>query len=333
MSNNQNKILKDDEGDLLVLDADASLLEIDLPATTGGVIDMSAMARINSFLPQLPINAAIVGARGSGKSVLIFNFLKNKEGWYGHSFSRNNTFFISPTADIDKTMDELKLEHKYTSETLGITPLAFVLDLIQQQKINANVNDMTGVLIVWDDCTEESGNWKAIEKLSYRGRHSHIHQFYVAHKMSAIPRGARLNTLQWFIYPPLEGSENDRILDMFSNAESRPIFQVAMDRCWAKSKKENNFVHIDFAHRDWRYRYRSGFVDPLFTDDESNIAQKKTLDGKENLGIEFLTGRGTRRIREVYDELRHGNTPVETKEESDKEEEQTKRTKKKRKMK
>lgn len=302
----EDKILKNDEGDLIVFEPDAALLEIDLPVSTGSVIDMSAMNRINSFLPQLPINCAIVGARGSGKSVLLFNFLKDKEGWYGHAFSRNNTFFISPTADIDKTMDELELTHKYTPDTLGALPLVFVKNILAQQRNNALLDDMTGVLVVWDDCTQESGNWEAIEKLSYTGRHSHVHQFYVAHKMSAIPRGARLNTLQWYIYPPLEGSENDRILDMFSNSESRPIFQMAMERCWSKSKKENNFVHIDFAHREWRYRYRSGFTDPLFTDEEAAIAQKKTLDGKANLGIEFLTGRGTGRLVDSYRKLRGG---------------------------
>lgn len=301
------KVFKDDEGDLLVYEPDATLLEMDLPTSTGCVVDMSAMPRINSFLPQLPINCAVVGARGSGKSVLLFNFLKDKEGWYGHSFTRNNTFFISPTADIDKTMEELKLEHLFTPETLGLEPLAFVLDIISQQKKNSQVDDMTGVLLVWDDCTEETKNWKAIEKLSYRGRHSHIHQFYVAHKMSAIPRGARLNTHQWYIFPPLEGSENDRILDMFSNSETRTIFQLAFDRCWSKSKKENNFVHIDFAHKDWKYRYRSGFTQPLFTEEESNLAQKKTLDGKSNLGIEFLVGRGTKTLREMYGKMRKGN--------------------------
>ncbi len=299
-----DKVFKDNEGDLLVFEPDAALLDIVLPATTGSVIDMSAMPRINSYLPQLPVNCAVVGARNSGKSVLIFNFLRDKEGWYGHSFTRNNTFFISPTAGRDKTMEELKLEHVFTAETLGLTPIAFVLDLMNQQDKNAQVDDMTGVLLVWDDCTQELRNWEAIEKLSYTGRHSHIHQFYVAHKMSGVPRGVRLNTHQWYIYPPLEGSENDKILDMFSNSETRPIFQLAMDRCWAKSKKDLNFVHIDFAHKDWRYRYRSGFTEPLFTEEESNVAQKKTLDGKANLGIEFLTGRGTKTLRDLYGSMK-----------------------------
>lgn len=227
------------------------------------VID--GMRPIHPNLPQIPFFTGIIGPRHRGKTVLLFNLLQDYDGMYGNAFRKSNIVFYSPTKDKDPTLASLHLENVYGPPTSA----SWLVDTIQaKQQQLSNSNNMTGVLLVFDDITQIRDAWKPLESLSYYGRHDHIHVLYVAHKMSSIPRGVRTQTQQWIIYKPHEESEHQWILDMFSRKKTTPIWEIALERAW---NIKYNFVYIDFEREDPKEIYRSSFNDPLFTDEELNF--------------------------------------------------------------
>ena len=230
--------------------------------STGG------MKPIHPDLPQIPFFVGIIGPRHRGKSVLLYSLLKNENLMYGKAFKRNNIIFYSPTKGQDPTIEELKLENSYCPQDFPASVL--VNDVIAKQSNFLKQDNMSGVLLVFDDITNVRDAWKPIEDLSYKGRHFHIHVLYVAHKMSSILRGVRTQTQQWIIYEPHEQSEFQWILDMFSRRQTKDIWLNALRRCW---NIPFNFAYIDFEEKDFDRVYRSGFHDPLFTDNEKNEIQ------------------------------------------------------------
>lgn len=213
-------------------------------------------------LPQIPFFVGVVGPRHSGKTVLLYNLLSNKKGMYGKTFKKQNIVFFSPTKDKDPTLHSLKLKNVYGPPT---SPEWLVNSVVEQQKSFAEIDDLTGVLMVFDDITQIRDAWKPLEELSYLGRHDHIHVLYVSHKLSSIPRGIRTQTQQWILFKPHEESERQWILEMFSRTRTYNIWNDALTRAW---KIPHNFVYIDFERKNNDEIYRSGFNDPLFTNEE-----------------------------------------------------------------
>lgn len=217
------------------------------------------------ILPQLlqpPFFGGIVGPRHSGKTVLLFNLLSNRPGFYGSAFRKNNIILYSPTKDKDETLKALKLVNAYGPQD---DPEAIVADVLMRQQAYEEADNMTGVLMVFDDITQIRNAWRPLENLSYTGRHSHVHVLYVSHKLSSIPRGIRTQTQQWMIFKPHEQSEREWILKMFGEKQTYHVWNAALVRCW---KIEYNFAFIDYERKSEDEIYRSGFNDPLFTPEE-----------------------------------------------------------------
>ena len=180
---------------------------------------------------------------------------------YGRFFKKDNIILYSPTKNLDKTWDDLKLKWHYGPEDdIG----GIVQDVIKQQKEFKEEDNTAPVLIILDDITEIKDAWRQLLELGYTGRHFNIHTLSIAHKMSSIPRGVRTQCQQWILFKPHEQSEWDWILDMFASKGTRDIWEVALHRAWSKKYE---FVYIDFE-RESGDVYHKGFNDPLFTEDE-----------------------------------------------------------------
>lgn len=241
-------------------------IRIEPPKNKMPANDLVGMKPIHPHLPQIPFFVGIIGPRHSGKSVWLYSVLrKDMPGMYGEAFRHNNIILFSPTKDKDPTLKSLKLKHVFGPPT---SAQVVVESILNQQRVHAQSESMTGVLLVFDDITQLKDAWIPLQELSYCGRHDHTHVLYVAHKMSSIPRGVRTQTQQWIIFKPHEESEHQWILDMFSKRSTKEIWESALARAWAQ---EFNFVIIDFERKEPLEIYRSGFEQPLFTPEEIEI--------------------------------------------------------------
>ena len=243
--------------------------KVELPAC-----NLKGMKPIHENLPQPPFSVGIIGPRNSGKSVVMYNMLSPKPGMYGHAFRKKNILFFSPTADKDPTMDSLKLKNCYNLNNPGVKA-GYIIDYVRdKQQAFKKIDDMSGVLMAFDDITQMRNVWVPLEDLGYTGRHDGIMVLYVAHKMSSIFRGIRTQTQQWLIFKPHEESEVQWVLDMFSRKLTRHIWDLAIHRAW---RIPHNFIYIDFSRKGLDQIYRSGFNDPLFTDSELSILSGDAL--------------------------------------------------------
>jgi len=293
----------------------SSKINFQLPDEEPQSKKMAGMTPFHPDLPQVPFFVGVIGPRHTGKSVFLFNLLSQEPGMYGSSFKKHNMIVYSPTKDKDPTLKQLKLEYMYGPET---DARWLVQDIMAKQRKHRDANNMTGVLLVFDDATQLRGAWGPIEDLSYTGRHDHIQVMYVAHKMSSIPRGVRTQTQQWIMFKPHEQSEMQWILDMFSKTETKGVWQNALTRAW---QKPWNFVMIDYEERDVQRIYRSGFHDPLFLPEEFQM-----VSGQVPLSTKELTI--LEELKDNQDEPNPMNVRKREREESD--EDQPKKKKPKR---
>ncbi len=239
--------------------------------------DFQGMSPPHPNLPQLPFFVGVIGPRHTGKTVWLYNMLKNEEGFYGKTFKKNNIVFFSPTCGDDETLKPLKLENVYGPPT---NPAVIVTQLMDAQRRFKEASNLTGTLLVFDDITQCRDAWPSIEDLSYYGRHYHIHVLYVAHKMSSIPRGVRTQTQQWVMFKPHEESEFQWILDMFSRKRTNDIWSAALARAWST---QYNFIYVDFERQEFDEIYRSGFDDPLFNEAEKTFILNQAENSIETL--------------------------------------------------
>lgn len=251
----------------------------DLPPEEPASKKMAGMKPFHPDLPQIPFFVGIIGPRHSGKSVFLYNLLSNRTGMYGASFKKNNIIVYSMTKDKDPTLKHLKLKNMYGPPT---SVAWLVQDIQTKQKAYLEAENMTGVLIVFDDATQLKEAWPSIEYLSYTGRHDHIHAMYVAHKMSSIPRGVRTQTQQWVIFKPHEESEWQWILDMFAKNATKAVWQNALARAWAK---KHNFVLIDYEEKELDRIFRNGFHEPLFTSEEMMLVSGQIPLSSREMGM------------------------------------------------
>lgn len=235
---------------------------------------------VHPHLPKVPMFWGFIGPRHSGKSNLICNLLKQDPLWYGGFFQEDNVVIYSPTIEYDKTFERLPYK-KYGTKT---SVKALIDHCRNQQEEFMREKDHKGnsivdeLLMVFDDITPIPEAWRELVVLGYKGRHYHMHIFYVSHKMSSVTRGARLNTTQWCLFKPLEDSEFDWILACFAKKRSWPVWTVALQRCWGQ---EYNFAFIDTMQKDFHMRFRNGFHDPLFTPQEQQLIEGCDQDADE----------------------------------------------------
>ena len=218
--------------------------------------------KLHAHIPNPPFSVMVVGPRKTGKSALAHYLLSKDVGMYGAYYHASNIIFYSPTARIDKTFHDLKLEHVIgPNHQIGDV----LNELIVQQEELMKQNNARRILFCLDDVTQIAEAWKVLERLGYTGRHYKIDTMAIAHKMSSIPRGVRTQIQQWLLFRPHEQSEWEWVMTMFSRKRTMAIWEKALKRVW---DIEYNFIYIDFERKGLQNVYRERFNKALFTPSE-----------------------------------------------------------------
>ena len=110
---------------------------------------------------------ALIGPSGSGKSVLIYNMLKN--GSFSPPFGKILYFYQYYQPLYDKMREE-------------ISDLEFI-KCIDFELIENLPTDGTNYLLIFDDSSEELSKSKEFDKLATAGRHRKLNCIYIKHNL------------------------------------------------------------------------------------------------------------------------------------------------------
>ena len=222
-----------------------------------------------NVVSKLPVRAVILGPSGSGKSILLQNFILDI---YHKCFSR--VYLFSPSINVDhqtwqpvKDMiskeitnndDEQFYFDHYDEEAL-FNIINTQRKIIEYQKKH-NHNKIFSILIVVDDFADDvkfSRNSKLLHSLFTRGRHSQISTIVATQKFNAISPIIRVNASDLYVfrlrnYGDLQAfldevsaiAPKDVILEMYKMATDEP-FSFLTVKLTSKDKNKIFMVRSD----------------------------------------------------------------------------------------
>ena len=221
-----------------------------------------------NVVSKLPMRAIILGPSGSGKSILLQNFILDI---YHKCFSR--VFIFSPSINVDyqtwqpvkdmiskeisnKDDEEFFFDH-YDEEAL-LNIINTQRKIIEYQKKH-NHNKLFSILIVVDDFADDvkfSRNSKLLHSLFTRGRHSQISTIVATQKFNALSPIIRVNASDLYVfrlrnYSDLQAfmdevsaiAPKDVILEMYKLATDQPFSFLTVK---LTSKDKNKIFMIRF---------------------------------------------------------------------------------------
>ena len=223
-----------------------------------------------NVVSKLPMRSIILGPSGSGKSILLQNFILDI---YKDCFSR--VYIFSPSINVDyQTWEPVK---KYLDKEInnGDKDEIFYFDhydeeglsniidtqikIIEYQKKHTH-NKLFSILIVVDDFADSpsfSRNSKLLHSLFTRGRHSQISTIVATQKFNALSPIIRVNAsdlyvfrlrnysdLQTFLDEVSAIADKNLILEMYSLATDQP-FSFLTFKLTAKNKNDIFMIRFD----------------------------------------------------------------------------------------
>ena len=222
-----------------------------------------------NVVSKLPMRAVILGPSGSGKSILLQNFILDI---YHKCFSR--IYIFSPSINVDyQTWQPVK--DMITKEITNNDDEQFYFDhydeeallniintqrkIIEYQKKH-NHNKLFSILIVVDDFADDvkfSRNSKLLHSLFTRGRHSQISTIVATQKFNALSPIIRVNASDLYVfrlrnYGDLQAfldevsaiAPKDVILEMYRIATDEP-FSFLTVKLTSKDKNKIFMVRFD----------------------------------------------------------------------------------------
>jgi ABC-type dipeptide/oligopeptide/nickel transport system ATPase component len=222
-----------------------------------------------NVVSKLPMRAVILGPSGSGKSILLQNFIMDI---YHKCFSR--IYIFSPSINVDyqtwqpvKDMitkeitnndDEQFYFDHYNEEAL-MNIITTQRKIIEYQK-KQNHNKLFSILIVVDDFADDvkfSRNSKLLHSLFTRGRHSQISTIVATQKFNALSPIIRVNASDLYVfrlrnYSDLQAfmdevsaiAPKDVILEMYKLATDEP-FSFLTVKLTSKDKNKIFMIRFD----------------------------------------------------------------------------------------
>ena len=222
-----------------------------------------------NVVSKLPMRAVILGPSGSGKSILLQNFILDI---YHKCFSR--IYIFSPSINVDyQTWQPVK--DMITKEITNNDDEQFYFDhydeeallniintqrkIIEYQKKH-NHNKLFSILIVVDDFADDvkfSRNSKLLHSLFTRGRHSQISTIVATQKFNVLSPIIRVNASDLYVfrlrnYGDLQAfldevsaiAPKDVILEMYRIATDEP-FSILTVKLTSKDKNKIFMVRFD----------------------------------------------------------------------------------------
>ena len=218
---------------------------------------------------KLPMRSIILGPSGSGKSILLQNFILDI---YSGCFSR--VYIFSPSINVDyQTWEPVKKylndevnngdkDEEYYFDHYDEEGLFNIIDtqkkIIEYQKKH-NHNKLFSVLIVVDDFADDvkfSRNSKLLHSLFTRGRHSQISTIVATQKFNALSPIIRVNASDLYVFRLRNYSDLQTFLDEVSAIASKDVilemYNLAVDEPFSfltvklTSKNKNDIFMVRF---------------------------------------------------------------------------------------
>jgi len=221
-----------------------------------------------NVVSKLPMRSIILGPSGSGKSILLQNFILDI---YRDCFSR--VYIFSPSINVDfQTWQPVKkyiekeinanedenfyFDH-YDEEAL-LNIINTQRKIIEYQKKH-NHNKLFSILIVVDDFADDvkfSRNSKLLHSLFTRGRHSQISTVVATQKFNALSPIIRVNASDLYVFRLRNYSDLQAFLDEVSAIAPKDVilemYRLATDEPFSfltvklTSKDRNKIFMIRF---------------------------------------------------------------------------------------
>ena len=221
-----------------------------------------------NVVSKLPQRAILLGPSGSGKSVLLQNFILDI---YHKCFSR--IYIFSPSINVDyQTLQPVK--DMITKEITNNDDEQFYFDhydeeallniintqrkIIEYQKKH-NHNKLFSILIVVDDFADDvkfSRNSKLLHSLFTRGRHSQISTIVATQKFNALSPIIRVNASDLYVFRLRNYGDLQAFLDEVSAIAPKDVilemYRIATDEAFSfltvklTSKDKNKIFMVRF---------------------------------------------------------------------------------------
>ena len=218
---------------------------------------------------KLPMRSIILGPSGSGKSILLQNFILDI---YSGCFSRVYIFSPSINVDyqtwepvkkyLDKEINNGDKDEEYYFDHYDEEGLSNIIDtqkkIIEYQKKH-NHNKLFSILIVVDDFADSpqfSRNSKLLHSLFTRGRHCQISTIVATQKFNALSPIIRVNASDLYVFRLRNYSDLQTFLDEVSAIASKDVilemYNLAVDEPFSfltvklTSKNKNDIFMIRF---------------------------------------------------------------------------------------
>jgi len=212
-------------------------------------------------IPKLGSSILLVGKSGSGKSVLLYNLLKDKR-FYGSAFKR--VFLCSPTGDFDDTLQGLELPEGQIFTDLKQAAVAIgSIHKAQAEQIQQHGNGpVAQYALALDDVI---GDTKFMGSPSFlrsfiAPRHFNFTTFLCSQHLRKVPKAARLQAAMVCLFA-CSRSEMDTICEEYCpSCMSKQGFEAMLERVWNEGPHEFVSIHL---RQPLETRYRHGLNKPL----------------------------------------------------------------------
>lgn len=218
---------------------------------------------VPDFLPQKHFFMSIVGSRGSGKSLLTSNFLKQfylKEMDY--------VVILCPTQELNSDYDWMKELDPKKEKFYFFTKVAefetLVKEIMKQQetmildKESVGRENTPNVLVIFDDCAGHKnvfGQHGFVQHLALMGRHLKISVIVLSQVLSLISRKIRLNSNMLILFPTMNNSETEQVVEQYVFKKQKKKALLELQRIFGEPY---NFIAINNDKKDRTQRMTEG---------------------------------------------------------------------------
>jgi hypothetical protein len=247
-------------------------------------------------LPEPVFRIAIVSPSGSGKSVLLSNFISNPSFPYRGLFKKNIFLFSSTFHLTDPSFamsDNIPKKNVFENLDIGILD-EIVRD--QESIITSYGKDRSPhVLIVFDDVGHQI-NYQATQYLKglyFSARHKKISLIFLIQSYRSLPRAMRVNCTEMVFFQIANTGERDVIADempidkrafyaILDDATEEPYsFLVVFNRNPMNKRFQKRFTG------EW-YNYRLSHSMPRNTNGLGTREESDENDGNHGVGLVSL---------------------------------------------
>ena len=189
-----------------ILKIKMSLIKKINPKNSNIVLD-KLNQRIDGLLPKLPLAMLIVGARGSGKTNLLVNLVRQYMEL--DVFNEKSVYLFTPSLYTDPVVQEIETDHKY--DTFDKAIIDKIMGEQKDRIKNGGKNKARQLLIILDDLFSMGALrfGGLIQTLFTNGRHFNINIIITSQSYNNLSTIIRKNATQIVFFKPFNYREQE----------------------------------------------------------------------------------------------------------------------------